>query len=74
VGGRDVSESFRLAESAAVARRKTGRASRNGLVTSIRVDRRVWRAALDLAGGDAARLVVESATSVTVLNRGRKPA
>lgn len=34
----------------------------------VRVDPRVWQAALDLAGGDVSRLTVVSPTEVTVHN------
>ena len=55
----------------ALARRKPAQRPKSGEVATVTVHPQVWRAALDAADGDATRLVVESPTSVTVLNRGR---
>jgi hypothetical protein len=42
-------------------------------VTVTRVDPAAWRAALQLAGGDAGRLVVTGPHTVIVLNRRYRP-
>lgn len=41
-------------------------------VDRVEVDRRVWRMALKLAGGDLCRIVVLSSTEVQILNKGRR--
>ena len=45
--------------------------SRTGFVTSTRPDPAAWKAALDLAGGDARRLVVQSPTEILVEGTAR---
>jgi hypothetical protein len=45
--------------------------SRAGVVTSTRPDPAAWKAALDLAGGDARRLVVLSSTEILVERTAR---
>jgi hypothetical protein len=44
---------------------------RAGVVTSTRPDPAVWKAALDLAGGDARRLVVLSSTEILIQRTSR---
>ena len=61
-------KSFQLTASAAAGRKKGTPRRRASRVTSIQVDPRVWATALRLAGGDRSRIVVESETSVIVLN------
>ena len=61
------SSSFALHTLAAGRTRRRG-GHRSSAVTVTRVDRAVWRCALDLAGGDSRRLRVASAAEVLVLN------
>lgn len=62
-----VSDMFRVADKAAAATPKRGR-RRPSPVETLRVHAEVWEHALDLAGGDVRRLLVEHASSVVVLN------
>ena len=50
-------------------RRTQAASSMNSRLTRITVDPQVWAAALDLAGGDAARIEVHSSTNVTIHNK-----
>jgi len=45
------------------------RKSRKHPVTTVTVDSRVWALARELAGGDASRLTIVSATEVLVANQ-----
>jgi hypothetical protein len=67
-----VTEHFRIAERAMVARRPR-KASRNGIVTTIKVHKDVWAIAFDLAAGDTGRLIVLSANEIVVTNQSRHP-
>lgn len=60
-------DAFRVTQLAA-ARKPRRQARRNGEVTSIKPDPRVWKQALRLADGDVRRLKVVSPTEVVVLN------
>ena len=62
-----MTEDFRIAERAMVARRPR-KATQNGPVNVIRVHPEVWSLAWKLAGADAGRLVVTSANTVIVAN------
>lgn len=52
-------------------KKHTPASRKNGKVTHIKVDKRVWRKALQLAGRDLSRLEVRSATEVVVHHPGR---
>ena len=65
-----MTEDFRIAERAMVARRPR-KATQNGPVNVIRVHPEVWAIAFDLAEGDTGRLVVTSANEVVVTNQSR---
>jgi hypothetical protein len=45
---------------------------RSGTVSTVRVDRGLWREALVLASGDASRLRAQRDGTVLVLNQGRQ--
>jgi hypothetical protein len=71
---RPVRPAFRTHKSAEVTltvRAGSKRQQRRFPVTVTRPDQRVWKAALQLARGDASRLRVIDTQTVIVLNRGR---
>lgn len=41
---------------------------------TLQMDQRVWKKALEVAGGDRSRIVVRSATEVVVVNRSLRKA
>ena len=65
---RDEFQLARLGEGPRPARRRRARSA----LDVVQVEPAVWRTALELAGGDPTRRVVDSPGQVRVMNRGRR--
>lgn len=52
--------------------RKSGQRKVKAAVSSMQVDLRVWRRAMELAGGDSTRIVKEAPDSVLVVNHSKR--
>lgn len=69
-----VSKAQKHAEEAGkrMAKRSTRKGRRSSPVREVKVDPRVWKEAMLLAGGDATRIKVIDATNVIVENRSKR--
>lgn len=63
---RTVQDAEKHALTYARSAKPTTKRSRNGRVVNLKVDRRVWKTAMELANGDGSRIEIISETEVRV--------